>query len=98
MRSDHDTRRSSGGLLVAAGAGLLMVVCYALPLLVAGGALAGVGGVLGSPWVIGAGIVIVTTTLVAGRRRRRKVVRGCCPPAPPAGADHGTDTKEDRNR
>ncbi|MEU8849700.1 mercury transporter [Streptomyces sp. NPDC048564] len=73
------------------GAGLLMVVCCAGPLLVAGGALGAVGGILADGWLITVGAVI----LLAGtgyalrcrvRRRRGASPDDCCPtvPAPPA--------------
>lgn len=42
--------RPDGGLLVAAGAGLLVVLCCGLPLILAGGALAWTGRLLRSPW------------------------------------------------
>ncbi|WP_371811951.1 hypothetical protein [Kocuria sp. TGY1127_2] len=76
-----------------------MVLCCALPLLIAGGALAGVGGVLGSPWVISAGLVVVAVAVIASlRRRRRNDVQGCCPPTPQTGADQGDETKEEKDR
>ncbi|MDR7294007.1 hypothetical protein J2S67_001275 [Pseudoglutamicibacter albus] len=61
---DHDSHRA--GVLVGAGTGLLLLACCALPLLIccglpllaAGGALAGIGGFLGNPWLIGAGIAV----------------------------------------
>ncbi|WP_158717228.1 hypothetical protein [Streptomyces sp. NRRL F-4474] len=80
---------------MAVGAGLLMVVCCAGPLLVAGGALGAVGGALANGWLITVGAVV----LLAGagyalrcrvRRRRGASLEECCPtvpapPAPPAG-------------
>ncbi|QQE47801.1 hypothetical protein I6H91_06255 [Micrococcus luteus] len=98
MTSDHNDR-PGGGLLLGAGAVLLMALCCGLPLLVAGGLLAGVGGILGSPWVLGTGIALVAlVVLVVARRRARSARNGhdCCPPSESA---HDTDpTKDDQNR
>ena len=57
MSADHDRDERRAGPIVAAGTGLLLLACCALPLLLccglpliaAGGALAGVGGLLGIP-------------------------------------------------
>ncbi|AWD24565.1 hypothetical protein HI846_06185 [Micrococcus luteus] len=85
---DHDSHRA--GVLVGAGTGLLLLACCALPLLIccglpllaAGGALAGIGGFLGNPWLIGAGIAVgvaVTAAIVLRRlRRHRRRSTGCC--------------------
>jgi mercuric ion transport protein len=73
MTSNNDNQRGGGGLLVAAGTGLLIVACCAGPALIASGALAGISGVLLSPWVIGAGIVVVLTALLVGAKRRINV-------------------------
>ncbi len=85
---DRDERRA--GPVVAAGTGLLLLACCALPLLLccglpliaAGGALAGVGGLLGNPWIIGAGIAVVMAVtagmLVRLGRRHRGRRTGCC--------------------
>lgn len=66
-------RSSFGSLAWAAGAGLLMVVCCALPALIAGGVAAGVLGALGvrlsNPWVIGLAVVLLV--IVAGGIARR---------------------------
>ena len=56
MSADHDRDERRAGPIVAAGTGLLLLACCALPLLLccglpliaAGGALAGVGGLLGA--------------------------------------------------
>lgn len=97
MTSEHYDRPGGGGLLFGAGAVLLMAVCCALPLLIAGGVLAGVGGLLGGPWVIGAGIALVALVLLVVARRRARHGRtgpDCCPTID---SDHATDTKEDQN-
>ena len=85
---DRDERRA--GPVAAAGTGLLLLACCALPLLLccglpliaAGGALAGVGGLLGNPWIIGAGIAVVMAVtagmLVRLGRRHRGRRTGCC--------------------
>ncbi|HKN97612.1 MAG TPA: hypothetical protein VJX10_10880 [Pseudonocardiaceae bacterium] len=58
--------------MLAIGAVLLLpALCCGLPLLIAGGALAGIGSVLGSPWVIGAGVALVAG-VVGWRIRRRR--------------------------
>ena len=44
MTSKHDDRTRGGGLLLGAGAVLLMTICCALPVLIAGGMLTGIGG------------------------------------------------------
>ena len=41
MTSKHDDRTRGGGLLLGAGAVLLMTICCALPVLIAGGMLTG---------------------------------------------------------
>lgn len=71
MTKVHD---QPGGIaaLLGVGAALVVVACCALlPLLLAGGAIAGIGGVLRSPWAIGIGIALVVLTLVARSGRRR---------------------------
>ena len=80
-------RSGLGGLAAVAGAGLLMVVCCAGPLLVAGGALGAVGGALANGWLITVGAVV----LLAGagyalgcraRRRRGAGPEECCSTVP----------------
>lgn len=97
MTSKHDDR-PGGGLLLGAGAVLLMVLCCALPLLIAGGVLASVGGLLGNPWAIGTGIaLLVLVVLVVAHRRTRhdNTDHDCCPPTNLA---HPTDPKDDHDR
>lgn len=67
-------------MLLGAGAALLMVArCALLPLLVAGGAIAGIGGFLRNPWVIGAGIALLLFAAVARTRRRQHSDTGSGP-------------------
>ncbi|MFF8844369.1 hypothetical protein ACF08N_16905 [Streptomyces sp. NPDC015127] len=97
-------RSSLGGMAAFVGAGLVMVVCCAGPLLVAGGALGAVGGVLADAWLITVGVVV----LVAGtgyalrcraRRRRGATPDDCCPnvPAPPTPRMPHTSDAADRD-
>lgn len=82
MMSNHDDRPGGSRLLLGAGAALLTVVCCALPVLLAAGALAGVGGFLGNPWVIGAGMTVLVLALLAATLRRGgrdSIDHGCCP-------------------
>ena len=62
------------------GAVVLMVACcIALPALLAGGALGVVGGLLGNPVVIGAGVVVAAggvAALLARAARRGRPGRG----------------------
>lgn len=60
MTSNHDSEPGRSGVLLGAGAAILMVACCALlPLLVVGGTLTGVGVFLRNPWVIGVGALPV---------------------------------------
>ena len=86
-------RAGFGSLAWAAGAGLVVVHCCALPALIAGGVAAGVLGALGiwvsNPWVIGLAVVLLL--IVAGGVTRRLFRHAsesdgsgphdCCPPA-----------------
>lgn len=78
--------------LAGVGAAVLMIVCCAGPALVAAGALAGVGGFLGNPWLIAAAVVLVAAGITAIVRRRRSGRDACCPPTgspqTPADRDH----------
>jgi predicted phage tail protein len=74
-------------MLAAVGAALVMVVCCAGPLLVAGGALGAVGGALTNPWLItvGAVMVLAGTGYALTRQARRRRGAGpddCCPTVP----------------
>ena len=85
------------GLLLGAGAALLMVACCALlPILIAGGAIAGLGAFLRNPWVIGAGIALAILALIAiSRRGGGTAGHGCCPPMP---TNENVDPKDEQNR
>jgi hypothetical protein len=91
---DHDGKRTT----LAAGALLLLpALCCGLPLLIAGGALAGIGGVVGNPWVIGAAVALVVG-VVAWRIRRRTATSNsrrnddCCAPEAPLSGQSRPDT------
>lgn len=75
-------KEPSGTGTAAAGIGvaLLMIACCALPVLITGGALAGLGGLLGSPWLIAAAVVLVAAAIAVVVRRRRSGRGACCPP------------------
>ncbi|MER7815817.1 mercury transporter [Streptomyces sp. NPDC096153] len=101
MRASGE-RSGLSSVAVAAGAGLLMVVCCAGPLFLAGGALGAVGGILANGWLITVGAVI----LLAGtgyalrcqvRRRRGAGPNDCCPtvPAPPHAAGGEQPDRDD---
>ncbi|TDT32969.1 hypothetical protein ACF3NT_02675 [Naumannella halotolerans] len=95
--------RRGGGLLVAAGGALLVALCCGLPLILAGGALAGIGGLLRSPWTVGAGIAVVLAVAAAAiaRRHRRTQDADCCSPQTTRSAQDAaaqTRTEEDENR
>ncbi|MES4829864.1 hypothetical protein ABVB25_22290 [Streptomyces anthocyanicus] len=62
------------------GAALLMIVCCAGPALIAAGALAGIGGFLGNPWVITAAVLLLVAAVTAVVLRRRAGRDACCPP------------------
>lgn len=83
---DHDGQRTA---LVTGALLLLPVLCCGLPLLIAGGALAGLGTVLGNPWMIGAAIALLVGIVVWRIRRRagaatRSEGDECCAPQPPS--------------
>jgi hypothetical protein len=83
---DHEGKRT----ILAAGAFLLLpALCCGLPLLIAGGALAGIGSVLGTPWVIGAAVALLVSLVVWRVRRYTGTSTpfggdACCPPEPTA--------------
>ncbi|HEX5403022.1 MAG TPA: mercury transporter [Pseudonocardiaceae bacterium] len=84
--TDQDNRPGVGGTLAVVGGGLLMVLCCAGPVLLAGSTLTAVGGALRSPWLLGAGAVVVLAALgyTFRRRVRRPTSAGsedCCPPS-----------------
>lgn len=57
MVSASRERSRSGGTVAVVGAGPVMVVCCAGPLLLGGAALGAVGGALANPWLITVGAV-----------------------------------------
>jgi Na+-translocating ferredoxin:NAD+ oxidoreductase RnfD subunit len=67
-------------VLAGIGAALLLIVCCAGPVLIATGALAGIGAWLANPWMIAAAVLLLAAavTTVARRRSRRDT---CCPPS-----------------
>ena len=64
----------SGAGITAAGIGatLLVIACCAGPVLLAAGALAGIGAALANLWVIAAGAVGLIAALTAAVRRQRR--------------------------
>ncbi|WP_435057731.1 mercury transporter [Streptomyces sp. bgisy060] len=90
--SVHRERSGLAGMAAAAGAALLMVACCAGPLLLASGALGGVGGTLGNPWLITVGAVVLLLGIgyvlrCRARRRHGAGPEDCCPTAPAQPAD-----------
>lgn len=86
-------RSGPGGLTAVAGAGLLMVVCCAGPLLVAGGALGAVGGALANWWLITVGAVVLLACAgyalrCRARRRRGAGPEECCSTVPAGPQPH----------
>ena len=90
-RREHSGVRGALGLL---GAGLVMVLCCAGPLLLTGGALGAAGGALRSPWLITVGAVTALIAVAHALHRRSRRLRGagpedCCSslPLPSSAAD-----------
>jgi hypothetical protein len=54
-----------GGIAGAGGAGIAIVVCCATTAAIAGGGLAAAGGILRSPWLITAGLVVAALAIAA---------------------------------
>lgn len=77
-RRDKETSGSS--MAAGIGAVLLMIACCAVPLLVVGGALAGIGGLLGNPWLIAAAVVLVAAAIAVVVHCRRSGRDVCCLP------------------
>jgi len=73
---EHEMARDGRGVLAGIGIGVAMVLCCAAPALVAGGALAAIGGFLGDPLVIAVGIVGVAVAVPLVRRGH--AARGGC--------------------
>lgn len=85
MNTPDNDSGGFGGLLAVAGGVLAMVACCAGPALIAGGVLAGLGGVLTSPWLLAAGVLVVAAAVGYTLRRRARKATGCCPPRPGSG-------------
>jgi len=76
------------GRRITVGAGVALAVCCTVHLVVLAGGVGVVGGVLGgvvgNPYVIVAGLVMLTgaiAALVVRRAGRSGVAGGCCPPS-----------------
>lgn len=97
-------KSSSAGIFAMLGVAGLAVLCCAGPVLVAGGALAVIGGAVRSPWLIAAGALLVVAA--AGYTLARHRGRGgrdgaagsdqCCPPQTRTNEDpHNRETHPD---
>nr|VTP02544.1 hypothetical protein BIN_B_04565 [Mycobacterium riyadhense] len=73
--------------LAVAGLALLPVLCCALPLLIAAGALGVLGVVLVNPWMIGGAVLLLLVAVVWAARRAGGSTRddSGCPPVPSVG-------------
>jgi hypothetical protein len=83
--TDPRGRSPAGSLLATVAAVVLALLCCAGPLVLASGAVAGVGALVHSPWLIAAGAplliwVIVLTVARIVRRRRGNTADDRCPP------------------
>ena len=90
-RRDHassGTGTATGTAKAGIGIVLLMIACCTLPALIAVGALAGIGGAMGNPWVIAIAVFFLATMVTALVRRFRSGRDACCPP------DDTTGTKD----
>ncbi|AEA28803.1 hypothetical protein Psed_6720 (plasmid) [Pseudonocardia dioxanivorans CB1190] len=76
-----DRRGGLLGTLAVVGVALLSIICCAGPVLLASGALAGLGGVLVSPWLLAPAAVLMAGALAWWLRRRTGNGDACCPPA-----------------
>jgi mercuric ion transport protein len=73
--------------LIVLAAAALMVLCCAGPVLIASGAVAGIGTALRNPWLIGISTPVVLAAMVytvakVARRHRPDQNDTCCPPRP----------------
>jgi hypothetical protein len=80
-------RSGARGALALLAAGLVLVLCCAGPLLVAGGALGAVGGALRNPWLITVGAVMALMAVAYALRCRAHRRHGagpedCCSSVP----------------
>lgn len=62
-------------VLAALGLGALLVVCCALPVLLAAGTLGALGGLLGSPWLLAGAAVLAMAAAVVTMARHRRAAR-----------------------
>lgn len=62
-------------VLAALGIGALLVVCCALPVLLAAGALGALGGMLGSPWLLAAAVALGLAAVTMAVSRHRRTLR-----------------------
>lgn len=77
--SDDDRWGSLGSTALI----LLPVLCCGLPLLIAAGALGGLGAALGNPWVVGAGALLAALVVWRfGRRAPGTAGQDCCASPP----------------
>lgn len=79
MVSASRERSRSGGTVAVVGAGPVMVVCSAGPLLLGGAALGAVGGALANPWLITVGAVALAAGTAYALRCRVRPRRGFGP-------------------
>lgn len=74
--------RDTIGAWTVIGAAALMIACCAGPVLIAGGALSGLGAALRNPWLLGIGAAVILAALgwVASRVARHRSAGGdaCC--------------------
>lgn len=82
---------SRAGVLATLGAVAVAVLCCAGPALLAGGALAGLGGLLRNPWLIGGGALVILAGAAARLIGRHRTAAGprsseCCTPPTRPGA------------
>ena len=82
------------GIMAMIGVVALPILCCAGPALVAGGALAGLGGALRSPWLLLPALVLLAGGVALWMRGRRDVT-ACCPP-PPGSDLHTTSVQSNR--
>ncbi len=78
MSHKRDEGPRVGAVMGGAGIALLMVLCCAAPILIAGGALAGIGGVLSNPWLIAAGVTLFVSGSIDFARRGEHIEDDCC--------------------
>ncbi|AVV45429.1 mercury transporter [Streptomyces sp. SID9913] len=79
------------GTLGMVGVVLLPVLCCAGPVLLAGGALAGLGGALVSPWLLAPAAVLLAGGLLWWLRRRPTGSGDSCCPLPARTDQHDRD-------